>query len=214
MGKKGVEAIVFNRKRWLNEKQVEEQLEHSNLPAITLQHSSKLRKQRQEIQNCGNYQPCRRFLNEDFAIQIIIDCRTMPAANFRSGLGFNQHDSIMHQEQSALSKIRAIFSAEEIILQHFVLGYYIDAYFPNFPIKLTVEIDEQRHKYRDIDQEIKRQKALEKELGCEFIRTNPAKTNFNVFIEIGRIQNYIVKSIKKLTEESTKKIKYIFKTRI
>ena len=53
----------------------------------------------------------------------------------------------------------------------------------------------------NIGYEIHRQKAIETELGCEFIRINPAK---EIFVEIGKIQNYIVKSTKKLTEESTK----------
>ena len=53
--KNGVKTIVFNGKKWLNEKRVEEQLEHSNLPAVTNQNSSELKKQRQEKQNCGNY---------------------------------------------------------------------------------------------------------------------------------------------------------------
>ena len=102
-----------------------------------------------------------------------------------------------------MSKIKAIFSAKEVLLQHFVLGYQVDAYFLKY--KLAIETDERGHKDRDINQEIQRQKALGRELGCEFIRINPAKENFNVFIEIGKMQNYIVKSTQKLTEESPKK---------
>ena len=49
--KNGVEVIVFNGKKWLNEKHVEEQLKHSNLPAVTNQYDPELKKQRQEIQN-------------------------------------------------------------------------------------------------------------------------------------------------------------------
>ena len=49
----------------------------------------------------------------------------------------------------------------------------------------------------DVDYEIRRQKAIEKELGCEFIRITPAKENFSSFVKIGKIQNYIVKSTKK-----------------
>ena len=67
--KTAVEVINFNDKRWLNEKHIEKQLEHSNLPSVTLQYSSDLRRKRQELQDCGNKQPCRRFLKEDFAIQ-------------------------------------------------------------------------------------------------------------------------------------------------
>ena len=88
-------------------------------------------------------------------------------------------------------------------MQHNVLGYRIDAYFPKY--KLAIEVDKQGHNERDIDYEIERQKAIENKLGCEFIRMNPAKENFNIFVKIGKIQNYIAKSTKKLTEESTKK---------
>ena len=97
----------------MNEEHIEKQLEHSNLPSVTLQYSSDLRKQRQELQDCGNKQPCRRFLKEDFAFQIIMDCRTTPAVNFNTRLGFKLHDPIMREEQSTLSKIKAIFSLKK-----------------------------------------------------------------------------------------------------
>ena len=132
-----------------------------------------------------------------------MDCRTTPAVNFKTKLGFNQHDPVMTQGQSILSKIVTLFAAEKIILQHNVLIYRIDAYFPKY--KLAIELDEQGHDDRDIDYEIERQKAIENRLGCEFIRINPTKKGFNIFVEICQIQNYITKSTKELTEESTKK---------
>ena len=49
--------MVFNGKKWLNETNIKDQLKHSNLGAVTLQYLLKYRKQRQELQNCGNYQP-------------------------------------------------------------------------------------------------------------------------------------------------------------
>ena len=91
-----------------------------------------------------------------------MDCRTTPAVNFRTKVGFNQHDPIMTQEQSILSKIMTLFASEEIILQHNVLGYRIDPYFSKY--KLAIELDEQGHKDRNIGHEIQRQKTLEKEL--------------------------------------------------
>ena len=87
--------------------------------------------------------------------------------NFKTKLGFSQYDPITTQEQSVLSKITTLFSTEEIILQHNFLGYRIDAYFPKY--KLTIEVDELGHNDRDINQAIQRQKAIEKELDCEFI---------------------------------------------
>ena len=109
MGENGVEVIVFNGKKWLNEKHIETQLEHSNLAAVTLQCSPELRKQRQELEDYCNYQPCRKFLEENFLSQKIMDCRQTPAVNFKTKLGFNQTDPIMTQVQSILSKIVTLF---------------------------------------------------------------------------------------------------------
>ena len=44
----------------------------------------------------------------------------------------------MTQEQSILSKVVSLFATEKIILQHNVLGYRIDAYFPKY--KLAIEV--------------------------------------------------------------------------
>ena len=93
-----------------------------------------------------------------------------------------------------------VFAAEEIILQYNVLGYRVDAYLPKH--KLGIEISEQGQNGRSIDYEIEIQKAIEKELGCKFIRIDPSKEGFDVNIELGRIQNYIVKSTKKLAKKS------------
>ena len=87
--------------------------------------------------------------------------------------------------------------------QYSVLGYKIDLYFRDY--KLAIVVDEKGHKDRSIDHEIKRQKALEKELNCEFIRFNPDEKDFNIFMAINEIHRHIKKSTKKLAEESTKK---------
>ena len=119
-----------------------------------------------------------------------MDCKTAFSNDFKNKLGFKNQDPIMTQDESVLTKTKETFSTKEISLQHFVLGYKIDAYFLKYT--LAVEVDE-----RDLEAEIERQKALEKELHCKFIRINPARENFNVFNEINRIHDYIVKSREK-----------------
>ena len=141
--KSGVEVIVFKGKKLLNEMHIETQLGHSNLPAVTNKYSSKYKKQRQKLQNCDNYKPCRRFLKEAFPIHIMI-CNTTPAVFFRTKLGFKQHDPIMAQEQSILSKIMIQHASQKIVLQYSVIGCRADAYFPDH--KLVAEVDEQGHK--------------------------------------------------------------------
>ena len=96
-----------------------------------------------------------------------------------------------------LSKIVRAFSTEEISLQHSVFGYRIDAYFIKHKLAIV-----QGHNNRNISYEIRGQKAIEKELGCEFIRINPAKKGFDTFTKIDKIHHFIAKSMKKLTRKS------------
>ena len=46
---------------------------------------------------------------------------------------------------------------------------------------------------QDILTKIERQKALEKELNCVFIRINPDEKDFNIFKEINKIRKHIKK---------------------
>ena len=190
----GIEVITVNNVKWLNEKHLENNLGHSNLSMLTLKYEDCFKKQRCELID-SKYQPCRRFIREDLAIQLIMDRKTISTIYFKNKLGFNSQDPIMTQEQSILTKIKDSFSTEKIIFQHFVLGYRIDAYFSKH--KLAIEVDKRGHNDRDLEHEIEKQKALEKKLDCKFIRINPATENFNIFNEISRIHHHIIESEKK-----------------
>ena len=88
--------------------------------------------------------------------------------------------------------------------QYSVLSYRIDLYFHKY--KLAIEVDELGHSDRNINDEIERQRALERELSCVFIRINPDATDFNIFREINKIHRHIKQSNKaKLKEEQAKK---------
>ena len=103
---------------------------------------------------------------------MIMDCRTTSAHIFRTRLGFKQHNAILTKEQSVLKKIMSSFEGENMKTQY-VLGYRID-------YKLAMEIDENGHCDKNIDYKIKRQKAIEQELGCKFIRIDPDKEDFDI----------------------------------
>ena len=60
--------------------------------------------------------------------------------------------------------------------QYSVLGYRIDLYFHKH--KLAIEVDELGHADRNLSNETERQKALEKELDCVFIKINPDEKHF------------------------------------
>ena len=76
-------------------------------------------------------------------------------------------------------------------IQYRVLGYRIDLYFHNN--NLAIEVDELGHAVRNLSNEIERQKVLEKELNCVFIRINSDEKNFNIFKEMNKIHKHIKK---------------------
>ena len=57
--------------------------------------------------------------------------------------------------------------------------------------KLAIEIGENDHSDRNVDYEIKRQKAIEQKLGDNFIIIVPAKENFDVSKAINQIFRHI-----------------------
>ena len=112
----------------------------------------------------------------------------------QKNLGFKLHDVIDTKEQTIIKSIKDAFERENIQTQYHVLGYRIDLYFHEY--KLAVEVDELGHADRNINNEIERQKALEKEVNCVFIRINPVEKDFNTFKKINKIHRHIKKSFK------------------
>ena len=96
---------------------------------------------------------------------------------------------INSKEQTVLKSIKDAFEGEDMQTQYSVLGYRIDLYFHKY--KLAIEVDELGHADRNLSNEIERQKALEKELDCVFIRINPDEENFNIFKEINKMHRHI-----------------------
>ena len=97
-----------------------------------------------------------------------------------------------------MAKIKSFFEPENIQTQYRVLGYAIDLHVHDY--KLTIEVYENGYSDRGIDYGIKRKKAIEQELGCEFIRTGPDKENFDIFETI----NEVLRHIKQLPNHLTK----------
>ena len=121
------------------------------------------------------------YAHEDIVTSIIMHCRisTPKSIEFRSRLGFNQYDITLTTEQSVLKSVMDVFEGGNMQTRYSVLGYRINLYFHD--CKLAIGVDEKGHKDRNSDHEIKRLKAIEKELACEFIRINPDKEDFNIF---------------------------------
>ena len=123
------------------------------------------------------------------------------AHKFRTILGFQKDDVIITKEQSVQWNMKSLFEGENMQTQYSVLGYRIHLYFHDY--KLEIEIDENDHSDRNIDYELKRQKLIEQELGCEFIRFDPGKKD--IFTAIKEIFKHIKQSSDQLTKKATEK---------
>ena len=85
--------------------------------------------------------------------------------------------------------------------------FRIDVYFNKF--LLAVETDEKGHTDRGSIFEEIRQKALEKKLGCEFIRINTsnAENGYDLDYEVGNIETFIDEFKNKKIKELEKEIR-------
>ena len=180
---------------WLNERHIGEQLGHKNLPPVTNKYNKIYKKHRYELVDEPMKQPYRRFLRIDLALRIIMDCKTDKSCNLKRNLEFKLHYVINTKEQTIINSIRDVFEGEDMQIHYNVIGYRIDLYFHDY--KLAIEIDELGHNDRNLDYEIQRQKALERELKCVFIRIKPDEKDLNIFKEISKIHRHIKKSSKK-----------------
>ena len=81
------------------------------------------------------------YTHEDMMMPITMSYRvsTPEAIKIRSKLGFQLHDLILNKERSVILKITKLFSNEKILLQHRVLGYRIDLYFPKQKLAITFD---------------------------------------------------------------------------
>ena len=142
------------------------------------------------------------YVRSDLMSRIINNCRDEKRRgekkidDFRCKLGFRLYDITMNKEESVTTKLKKTFSNKKILSQLSVLSYQIDFYFPRH--KLAIEVDEKGHTDRDERKENERGKKIKKELGCKFITINPDAENYYIFVEIGKIQNRIIESSKKL----------------
>ena len=59
-------------------------------------------------------------------------------------------------------------------------------------------MDENGHSNRNIGFEIKRQKTIEQELYCKFVRIDPDKKDFDIYSAINEVFIHIKNQLKKL----------------
>lgn len=139
----------------------------------------------------SNGNRCMAFVDKKSLINIIVRSKKSGAIELATKFGINIHnEKIIHQEAKTVQAIKTAFKGEEMKEQFTVCNYQIDLYFVHH--KIAVECDENNHNHYNTNKEMKRQKIIEKELKCSFIRYNPDDTNFNIFHTINQIYQKII----------------------
>ena len=95
----------------------------------------------------------------------------------------------VRKEASTIDTIQKDFEGISMKQQFSIEPYRIDLYFREH--KLAIECDEHDHKDRDINYEIRRQKFIEDQLSCRFIRYNPDAKDFMTESVLNKIFQYI-----------------------
>ena len=111
--KNGVEVIEYAGPVWINKKNLERKLGIANISDKTQYYSSEFKIMRCEIQECGNYQLCRIFIENTLAVEITMTSVKTQATIFRYGFGVNQHDKVLRKRQSLGLRLKGLFPSED-----------------------------------------------------------------------------------------------------
>ena len=131
-----IEVIVDSvNALWLNERHIEEQLRHKNLPAVTNKYDKIYKKRRYELVDEPTRQPYIIFLCIDLTLKIM-DCRTDESCNLKRNLEVKLHDVINTKEQLIINSIKDTFEGEDMQTQYTVIGYRIDIYFHEYELAI------------------------------------------------------------------------------
>jgi very-short-patch-repair endonuclease len=146
-----------------------------------------------------NIDPELRFADRD-GVQFM--CRRMirnPKIDFfAKQVGFDMVTIVRGYipEVETIAIIQRAFRSVETIRQYQFGPYRIDLYIPMY--KIAIECDENHHR-RHQEEDLARQKWLEKNLGCEFIRYMPQMPDFDIIDVIAQISDRIHRYVLSLT---------------
>ena len=106
----GVEVIRYNHKKWIKKQLLVIKIWLVTKLSIILTNLKKCK-----IQDCEDFQPCRKFIAEELAIHLIINIKTVKAAELKAILGFNQLNPIMTKQQSIGLRIKKHFQMRKLL---------------------------------------------------------------------------------------------------
>lgn len=102
-----------------------------------------------------------------------------------------ENNKFQCEESKWLKHIKEVFQDEEILFQHWIQPYKLDAYFPKYNI--VVEVDEYNHKSYDFTKQLERSTKLNAVLkNPHYVRFDPYDGDITVYQIIGKIHRLII----------------------
>ena len=95
----------------------------------------------------------------------------------------------VRKEAGTIYTIQKVYEGISMKRQFSIRSYRIELYFPEH--KLAIECNEHDRKGRDTKYEIRRQKFIEDQLNCKFLRYNPDAKDFTIESVLNQIFQYI-----------------------
>ena len=130
------------------------------------------------------------YINEERMIELLVGSQQPLAKELAEYMGIKIiGHKYVRKEAGTIYTIQKVFEGISMKRQFSIGSYRIDLYFPEH--KLAIECDEHDHKDRDINYEIRRQKFIEDQLNCKFIRYNPDAKDFMIDSVLNKIFQYI-----------------------
>ena len=199
-------VVTVNGKHWTRAKEVCKALEYNKKTSKTaniiraLCSSENIRHMRElkgvvsntPLEWPKNSQPDEYYLSEEGIRELVLKSKQPKAADLAKHLGINVHKhKYTSKENDSIEIIMKTFHGEKMERQFKIGNYRIDLYLPEH--KIAVECDEFDHIGRDINYEIFRQKFIEEQLQCTFVRYNPDDKDFDMALVLNKIYRTIIK---------------------
>ena len=179
-----VRAMEVNNVLWFVAKDVAISLKYSTTQKVTdkVDDDDIISLPKNQLTNLGNWEQSGgkdvKLINEKGLHKILsltrkIDLKTkQDLYKWLTGKDYLNFISKEVKETKFLHKLHELLNGLNInyINQYKVLNYKIDCYIPS--LNVAIEYDENNHNYYSYESHEGRQKEIEKELGCKFIRVN------------------------------------------
>ena len=137
-----------------------------------------------------NLQKYNIYINEERIIELLVGYQQPLAKELEEYMGIKTiGHKYIRKEAGTIYTIQKVFEGISMKRQFRIGSNRIDLYFPEH--KLAIECNGHDHKDRDIDYETRRQKFIEDQLNCKFIRYNTDANDFTIESVLNKIFQYI-----------------------